>query len=96
LSAVVHTASQEGDGAETAQQQRLQVARDLLAEADEVVDEAQGKFDAAETMKMLLGARTQPAPDAWLTTVGMMANDPIMHDVSEAGRRIRESEPPVE
>jgi hypothetical protein len=39
--------------------------------------------------------RKSQKPNAWLTTVGMMANDPIMREVIEEGRRLRESEPPV-
>src|ERR1051326_1836708 len=70
LSAVMPTVSQAEDGAGATQQQRLQTARDLLSGVAAVVHVAQGEFDAADALKMLRGARTQPTPDAWLTTVG--------------------------
>lgn len=86
-----------GAGAQKAvRQRRLRLAEELPAGTRATDHDAQGEVGAAETLNILRGARTQPAPDAWLTTVGMMANDPIMHEVSEEGRRLRESEPPVE
>lgn len=50
------------------------------------------------------GAPLEEAPDGnaaaprrgWLQTVGTFADDEIMREISEAGRRIRESEAPVE
>jgi hypothetical protein len=96
LSALVPRVLQEGNTAEVAGQQHAQVAHERLAEPDEIAEDVQSERKAAETMKMLLGVRTQPAPDAWLTTVGMIdADDPIMREIDAEGRRIRKSEKPI-
>jgi hypothetical protein len=41
------------------------------------------------TKRLLPGAKLPPKKD-WRSTVGMFANDPIMKEIIEEGRKIRE------
>jgi hypothetical protein len=43
-----------------------------------------------ELTKRLLPSEKQPAKKDWRSTVGMLANDPIMKEIIEEGRKIRE------
>src|SRR5262249_3075062 len=57
--------------------------------------------DCAERVRRIaalaMRRRRRAVPkDGWRRTVGMFAGNPIMREISEEGRRLREAEPPAE
>ena len=52
------------------------------------------RLEALERAVAKLTDRSQPALESkdWRSTVGMFANDPLMKQIQEEGRRIREAE----
>jgi hypothetical protein len=67
------------------------VAEDLLALAHASLEE---RVAALEKHMVQLLARLPPLESSkdWRSTVGMFANDPVMKEIDEAGRKIREAD----
>ena len=52
------------------------------------------RLEALEKAVAQLAGRSQPALEGkdWRSTVGMFANDPVVKEIQEEGRKIREAE----
>ena len=52
------------------------------------------RLEALEKTVAELTGRSQPGPENkdWRSTVGMFANDPVMKEIQEEGRKIRDAE----
>jgi hypothetical protein len=52
------------------------------------------RLEALEKAVAQLADRSQPALEGkdWRSTVGMFANDPVVKEIQEEGRKIREAE----
>jgi hypothetical protein len=60
---------------------------DRTAELERRVDTLEKQV--AELMNRILA---QPPDKDWRSTIGMFANDPLMREIQEEGRKIREAE----
>jgi len=50
------------------------------------------EHQVAELSKRLLPGEKFPPEKDWRSTIGMFANDPIMKEIDEEGRKIREED----
>lgn len=45
-----------------------------------------------QTVARLLTQRPAPGPNDWRSTIGMFKDDPVMKEIQEEGRKIREAD----
>ena len=50
------------------------------------------EVQVAQLSHRLLPGEKLPPPKDWRSTIGMFANDPIMKEIDEEGRKIREED----